>query len=72
MRRDFNREGARPQWGLMEEEIMQPLRELRKRVDEELAKREQPEARLPLNRDPVPGPFEEVVREYYERLGSGE
>jgi hypothetical protein len=56
----------------MEQEIMTPLAELKERLDEEISKREQPDSRLPLDRDPVPGVFEELVREYYERLGSGE
>jgi len=72
MRRDFNRHGERPQWGLLEDEIMEPLRALRNRVDEELAKRERPDSRVPLDRDPVPAPYEDLVRDYYERLGSGE
>ena len=72
MRRDFNRTGKGPEWGLMEEELMKPLMELKERLDDEVAKREKPDSRVPLDRDPVPGPFEELVREYYERLGSGE
>jgi hypothetical protein len=51
---------------------MTPLTELKERLEEEITKREKPDSRLPLDRDPVPGPFEDLVREYYERLGSGE
>ena len=51
---------------------MTPLTEIKERLDEEIAKREKPDSRLPLDRDPVPGAFEDLVREYYERLGSGE
>ncbi|MFP6867349.1 MAG: hypothetical protein VCA35_15510 [Roseibacillus sp.] len=72
MRRDFNRTGKGPEWGLMEEDIMTPLSDLKERLEEEISKREKPDSRLPLDRDPVPGPFEDLVREYYERLGSGE
>ena len=72
MRRDFNRTGKGPEWGLMEEDIMTPLSDLKERLNEEISKREKPDSRLPLDRDPVPGPFEDLVREYYERLGSGE
>lgn len=72
MRRDFNRTGKGPEWGLMEDDLMTPLAELKKRLEEEIAKREKPDSRVPLDRDPVPGPFEDLVREYYERLGSGE
>jgi hypothetical protein len=72
LRRDFKRSGKGPEWGLMEEAIMTPLADIRERLDEEIEKRAKPDSRLPLDRDPVPGPFEELVREYYERLGSGE
>ncbi len=72
IRRDFNRHSEVPQWGLVDEQVTRPLAELRERLDEELAKREKPDARLPLDRDPVPEAFEDLVRQYYERLGSGE
>lgn len=71
IRRDFNRHSKVPQWGLVDEQVTKPLAELRERIDEELAKREKPDARLPLDRDPVPSEFEELVRRYYEQLGSG-
>jgi hypothetical protein len=72
MRRDFNRQGVAPEWRLLEEGVLAPLTELRERLDEELSKRERPDSKLPLDRDPVPGPYEDLVREYYERLGRGE
>ena len=72
IRRDFNRHSKVPQWGLVDDQITRPLAELRERIDEELAKREKPDARLPLDRDPVPSEFEDLVRQYYERLGGGE
>ena len=72
IRRDFNRHSKVPQWGFVDDQVTRPLAELRDRIDEELAKREQPDSRLPLDRDPVPSEFEDLVRQYYERLGSGE
>lgn len=72
MRRDYNRHSEAPEWELLDEQIMKPLVELRQRIDDELSRIEEPESRLPLDRDPVPGPYEELVRKYYERLGSGE
>ena len=38
-------------------------------LDEELAKRDNREAMVPIDRDPVPGRFSELVRKYYENLG---
>jgi hypothetical protein len=39
------------------------------RIGEELAKRQSREALVPLDRDPVPGRYSELVRRYYEALG---
>ena len=72
MRRDFNRHSTVPDQALVDLQITKPLTELRDVIDEELARREKPDSRLPLDRDPVPGAFEELVRDYYERIGSGE
>jgi len=51
--------------------VAEPIRELRRRIAEEVRKRENPDALVPIDRDPVPPPFAEDVRRYYERLGSG-
>ena len=55
----------------MEEKILQPLDELRQQIAEELAKRESDKALVPIDRDPVPGKYSDLVRRYYERLGEG-
>ena len=72
MRREFNRHSTVPSSDLVDLQITKPLAELSQRINEELAKREQPDSRLPLDRDPVPGAFEDLVKQYYERIGSGE
>ena len=46
--------------------------ELRARVAEELARRESKEALVPIDRDPVPTRYSELVRRYYEELGKSE
>jgi len=53
-------------------EIAGPLLELRTRVSEELARRESKEALVPIDRDPVPTRYSELVRRYYEELGRSE
>jgi hypothetical protein len=45
---------------------------LRNRIGEELAKLQSAEAMVPIDRDPVPGRFTELVRRYYENLGGDE
>ena len=72
MRVEFKRHGTEPQWNLVREQITKPLVELRKRLAEELAKLESDEALVPIDRDPVPGRFAELVRRYYENLGGGD
>ena len=49
-----------------------PLVELRTRINEELARRESKEALVPIDRDPVPTRYTELVRRYYEQLGKSE
>ncbi len=53
-------------------QIAGPLVELRSRVSEELARRESKEALVPIDRDPVPTRYSELVRRYYEELGKSE
>ena len=72
LRRDFNREGKAPEWGLVDLGVVKPLNELKEKIGEEIAKREKPDAQVPLDRDPVPRAYEDLVKRYYERLGSGE
>jgi len=38
---------------------------------DEIAKRETPDSLVPVDRDPVPTRYRDLVRSYYERLGSG-
>jgi hypothetical protein len=72
IRGEFTRHGKEPQWNLVEQFITNPLTELRKRIGEELAKLKSDEAMVPIDRDPVPGRYAELVRRYYENLGGDE
>ena len=69
MRMEFKRHGREPQWALVKAQITEPLAQLRSQVAEELVRRESPDALVPIDRDPVPHRFSELVRRYYERLG---
>jgi len=70
MRADFTRHGKEPQWDLVGQQITKPLTELRDRISEELAKLQPDNSTpVPIDRDPVPGRFTELVRRYYEKLG---
>ncbi|HAW01074.1 MAG TPA: hypothetical protein DCX10_04995 [Verrucomicrobiales bacterium] len=71
VRRELRNEGKEPQWDLVQLEIEKPLYEVKKRINEELAKRLSKEAVVPIDRDPVPQEFSDLVRTYYETLGEG-
>lgn len=71
LRMEMKRHSKKPDWELVESMVAQPLEELRNRVAEELRRRGGEDQLAPLDRDPVPERFEDRVRRYYERLGSG-
>ncbi|UCF15319.1 MAG: hypothetical protein JSW59_18085 [Phycisphaerales bacterium] len=72
MRVEFKRHGTEPQWDLVTMQITKPLNALRQRIAEELAKLESNDAMVPIDRDPVPSRYAELVRKYYENLGGGD
>jgi hypothetical protein len=72
IRAEFTRHGKEPQWDLVEQQITNPLTELHKRLSDKLAKLQSDEALVPIDRDPVPSRFAELVRKYYENLGGGD
>ena len=71
-RQDLKRHSKEPQWDLVKMEIAGPLVELRTHISEELARRQSKEALVPIDRDPVPTRYSELVRRYYEQLGKSE
>lgn len=71
MRIDSQRDNRPPEADEIGQRITMPLVELRQRIGEELAKLNKENPLAPIDRDPVPGEFRELVRRYYEQLGSG-
>lgn len=69
LRRDFRQDLKKPDWAVVELEIVRPLLEVRNRVAEELARRNSRDSLVPIDRDPVPNRYAEQVRRYYEELG---
>jgi hypothetical protein len=69
MRMEFTRNLKKPDWAVVRLQVVKPLVEVRRRVNEELARREAREALAPVDRDPVPSRYSELVRRYYEELG---
>jgi hypothetical protein len=72
LRAELERHSEAPKYELLKDQVLDPLVELRDRIAEELARRDVKRSDVPLDRDPVPREFAEQVREYYERLGSGQ
>jgi len=72
IRAEFIRHGTEPQWDLVRTQIMDPLTELRQRVEKELARLQSDETMAPIDRDPVPDRFADLVRAYFESLGQKE
>ena len=69
LRRDWRQDQKKPDWTVVQLEIVKPLVEVRNRVAEELARRDSKDSLAPIDRDPVPNRFAESVRRYYEELG---
>ena len=69
MREDYTRNSEEPQWDMVQLDVVKPLAEVRNRISEELAKIESREAIVPIDRDPVPARYSDLVRAYYENLG---
>ena len=69
LRREYRRDLKKPDWAVVRLQVMQPLAEVRDQIAEELARREPGDKLVPIDRDPVPGRYSELVRRYYEELG---
>lgn len=71
LRIDLKRSNEAPQVANLNTRITQPLMELRDRVVEELSKKDAGKNLAPVDRDPVPAEFRELVKRYYQELGAG-
>ena len=69
LRRDVRENLKKPDWTVVNLEVLKPLVEVRQRVVEELSRRTDRESLAPIDRDPVPARYAESVRRYYEELG---
>jgi hypothetical protein len=72
IRRAVREDSQKPDWAVVRARISGPLVEVRQRLEEELAKRESKDSLVPLDRDPVPGKYTDLVRRYYQELGRDE
>ena len=72
MRQEFKRDLKKPDWAVVRLQVIKPLVEVRDRITEELARRQSTDSLVPIDRDPVPTRYTELVRRYYEQLGKSE
>ncbi|MBV6497961.1 MAG: hypothetical protein CJBNEKGG_00175 [Prosthecobacter sp.] len=72
MKINHDRNDLAPQADHLQLRILTPLVELRDRVAEELAKRDAKNPTVPIDRDPVPPAFRDLVKRYYQELGGGQ
>jgi len=72
IRVDFKRHSKEPNWDLVRTNVFEPLLELKDKVADEVAKRDKKDALVPIDRDPVPDRYSELVRRYYEELGKSD
>jgi hypothetical protein len=68
LRQDFKRDRKKPDWAVVQLQIMKPLVSVRDQIADELARRDSREALVPVDRDPVPDRYSDLVRRYYEGL----
>ncbi len=71
LRIELKRSNEAPQVANLNTRITQPLMELRDRVVEELSKKDAGKNLAPVDRDPVPAEFRDLVKRYYQELGAG-
>jgi hypothetical protein len=72
IRREYRQDLKKPDWVNVELQIIKPLVEVRQRIAEDIARRDNKESLAPIDRDPVPTRFLESVRRYYEELGKAQ
>jgi hypothetical protein len=72
MRMDLKKRDVLPRKELVFSDIITPLRIVQNRVADELARRESKEAIVPVDRDPVPKRYSDLVSRYYENLGKSQ
>ena len=71
-RGEYRDRGRMPEGEVVRQQILVPLTQVRVWVQEELTRRQNAESLVPLDRDPVPENYSELVRKYYEKLGSAQ
>jgi len=68
----YRERGIIPPEEVVRQQILVPMTQVRVWLQQELARQENNQSLVPLDRDPVPETYSELVRKYYEKLGSAQ
>jgi hypothetical protein len=71
-RADYKLHDRMPAGEAVKMQVLQPMTEVRVQLQEDLARLENVRSLVPLDHDPVPDNYSELVRKYYEKLGGGQ
>jgi hypothetical protein len=71
-RSDFRKRGQKPDADKLRSTVLDPMTEVRTRLQEDLARLANANSLVPLDHDPVPENYADMVRKYYEKLGGGQ
>jgi hypothetical protein len=71
-RRAYRERSVIPTKEELENQVLEPLTLARNWVDQELARTQNDRSLVPLDRDPVQEKYTDLVRKYYEKLGSAQ
>jgi hypothetical protein len=71
-RAEYRSRGHKPPADIVRVQVLQPMTEIRIQLQEDLARLENARSLVPLDHDPVPDNYSELVRKYYEKLGGGQ
>ena len=69
-RRYYRQNGQRPSNEELQNKVLEPLTLARDWVGQELSRAQNDHSLVPLDRDPVQDKYSDLVRKYYEKLGS--
>jgi hypothetical protein len=72
LRQQYRQSQRRPDEQIVRQQIIEPMTQVRVWLEQELAHQENANSLVPLDRDPVPDNYSELVRKYYEKLGSAQ
>jgi hypothetical protein len=69
LRQQYKQTQEKPEWAQVQRQVLTPLVEVRDQIADELARRNSKASLVPVDRDPVPDRYSELVRRYYQELG---